>query len=79
MLPLGRGHFWPQKHNLNKLGRGPQGDATNQILRHKALWFHTRCFHIFPYIRLYKTCDTGQGHFGLRGHYLNINLVEANR
>ena len=24
---LGPGHFWPQGHNLNKLGRGPLGDA----------------------------------------------------
>ena len=23
-----RGHFWPQGHNLNKLGRSPQGDDT---------------------------------------------------
>ena len=22
MLPRGRGHFWPQGYNLNKLGRG---------------------------------------------------------
>ena len=27
----GRGHFWPQGHTLNKLVRGPQGDATYQI------------------------------------------------
>ena len=27
----GAGHIWPQGHNLNKLVRGPQGDATNQI------------------------------------------------
>ena len=26
-----QGHFWPQGHNLNELGRGPQGDATYQI------------------------------------------------
>ena len=26
-----RDHFWPQGHNLNKLFRGPQGDATYQI------------------------------------------------
>ena len=25
------GHFSPQRHNLNKLGRGPLGDATYQI------------------------------------------------
>ena len=29
----GRGHFWPQGHNLNKLVRGPQGDATYQSSR----------------------------------------------
>ena len=27
----GRGHLWPQGHNLNKFVRGPQGDATHQI------------------------------------------------
>ena len=25
------GHFWPQRHNSNKLGRGSQGDATYQM------------------------------------------------
>ena len=24
----GQGHFWPQGHNLNKLGSDPPGDAT---------------------------------------------------
>ena len=39
--------FWPQVHNLNKLGRGPLGDATYQISRLKALWFQTkRFFHV---------------------------------
>ena len=28
-----RGHFWPKVYNLNKLGRGPLGDATYQISR----------------------------------------------
>ena len=27
----GQGHFWPQVYNLNKLGRGPLGDAKYQI------------------------------------------------
>ena len=27
----GLGPFWPQGYNLNKLGRGPLGDATYQI------------------------------------------------
>ena len=25
--PSGQAHFWPQGHNLNKLGRGPLDDA----------------------------------------------------
>ena len=29
----GLAHFWPQGHNLNKLGKGPLGDATYQISR----------------------------------------------
>ena len=35
--PQGQDNFWPQGDNLNKLGRGPLGNATNQILRLKAL------------------------------------------
>ena len=30
-VTLGQEHFWPQGQNLNKLVRGPQGDATYQI------------------------------------------------
>ena len=30
--PLG-GHFWRQGYDLNKLGRGSQGDASYQISR----------------------------------------------
>ena len=29
----GAGPFWPNWHNLYKLGRGPLGDATYQISR----------------------------------------------
>ena len=29
----GAGPFWPQEHSLNKLGRGPLGNAINQISR----------------------------------------------
>ena len=47
--PPGRGHFWLKGYNLNKVGRGPLGDATYQISRLLALWFQTRrFFHIFP-------------------------------
>ena len=44
-----RGHFWPQGHNLNKLGRGLLVDATYQISSLYAVLFQTRrFFHIFP-------------------------------
>ena len=46
-----QGHFWPQGHNLNKLGRGPLGDATYKISRLYALWAQTRFFHVFPYVK----------------------------
>ena len=29
--PLGGAIFWPGGHHLNKLSRGPLGDATNKI------------------------------------------------
>ena len=46
--PPDQGHFWPQGYNLNKLGRGPLGDATYQILRLQAFWFQTRRFLKLP-------------------------------
>ena len=47
--PPGRGHFWPWGHDLNKLGRGPLGDATYQILKLLALRFQRRRFYnVFP-------------------------------
>ena len=63
--------FKPKGYNLNKLGRGPQGDATCQILRLLALWFQTRrFFHVS--ISLYKTCNPlGGPILGPMGHYLN--------
>ena len=30
----GRSHFWPQSHNLNKLGKGALDDAIYQIFKH---------------------------------------------
>ena len=31
LWPPERSQFWPQGHHMNRLGRGPQGDATYQI------------------------------------------------
>ena len=53
MRPLGRGHFWPNGRNWNKLGIAILGDATYQISRLYAFRFQTkRFFHVFPYIGL---------------------------
>ena len=63
MRPPGWGHFLPQGHNLNKLGRGPLGDATYQISI-KALCLMAsdkKMFSYFPYISLCKTCDPKGG------------------
>ena len=77
----GRGHFSPKGYNLNKLGRGPLGDATYQISRLYtvyALWLKTRRFsHVFPYISLCKTCNPQSGAiFGPRD-IIWTNLVES--
>ena len=64
----GAGPLWPQGHTLNKVGKGPLGDATYQISRLYALWFPTgRFFHVFPYISLCKTCDLPAGTFFAQG------------
>ena len=49
MWPPARGHFWPKVYNLNKLGRGPLGDAKYQISRPSD--FRQEDFFIFS---LYK-------------------------
>ena len=37
---------------MTKIGRGPLGDATYQILRLESLWYQTkRFFHVFPYVK----------------------------
>ena len=41
------GPFLAPGHNLNKLDRGPIGDATYQISRLYALWFQTKDFFMF--------------------------------
>ena len=66
------GRFWPQWPNLNKLGRGPLGDATYQISRFYALWCQSRrFFHVSPYISLCKHVTLGLGHFWPLGHNLS--------
>ena len=42
LWPPGRGQFWAHEHHMNKLGRGPQGDAKNQISKLYAFQFQRR-------------------------------------
>ena len=58
----GMGQFWSQGYSLNKLGRGPLGDATYQILRPWALCFQRRrYFHVFPISAFVKHVTSGAG------------------
>ena len=53
----GAGSFWPQGYDLNKLGRGPLGDAIYKILKLNPTVSDKKICSCFAYIRLYKTCD----------------------
>ena len=57
--PQGQGNFWPHEDNLNKLGRGPLGDATYQLPYIKALDHKVsdKIFSCIPSISLRKICD----------------------
>ena len=72
-----RDNFWPQGHNLNKLDRGPLGDATYQISRLRCVVSDKKIFSHFTYLRQYKKFDTqGGAIFGPRG-IIGIGLVEV--
>ena len=48
----GWGYFWHQRHNLNKLGRGPLDDATYQILGSRPCGFRQQ--DLFTFSLYYK-------------------------
>ena len=80
MTPRGRAIFGPREIILNKLGRGPLGDATYQISRLYALWFLSDkkiFFMLLPYISQCETSDPlGGAIFGPRD-IIWPNLVEV--
>ena len=51
----------PHGHNLNKLGRGPLGDATYHIKALVLVVSDKNILSYFPYISLCKTCDPWGG------------------
>ena len=63
------GHFWPQGHNLNKLGRDLIDDAKYKTLEVSNKIF----FSCFPYISLLYIKRTTQAwdHFSAQGYNLN--------
>ena len=66
--PWGGAILSPQGHNLNKLGRGPLGDATYQYQGSRPYGFTQEEFFMFSFISLCKTCDPrGVAIFGTKG------------
>ena len=51
--------------------RGLLDDTKYQIPRLYAKWFLTRRFICVPYINLWKTCESGAGHFWAKGNNFN--------
>ena len=60
-------------HNLNKLGRSSLGDATywSNINALGLVVAEKKCFFVFLYIRIFKTCDPRAGPFSALEHNLN--------
>jgi len=61
------GQFWPQGHNLNKIGKGPLDDVIYQIWKLSAKKFHIRRFikvaFLKPIFRPWPTYSSKQNHF----------------
>ena len=77
MWPRGWSHFRPEGYNLNKLGRGPLGEAEYQNFNSLGLLVSDKkIFSRFPYISLCKTIDRGGAIFG-PGAIIWTNFVEV--
>ena len=68
----GRAIFGPQRHNLNKLGRGPL-DYKHNIKPLGLLLFQTRFFFIFSLNKSIKHVTHRTGLFLPQGHTLNLS------
>ena len=67
--PLARGHLGSWDLGLNKLGKGPPSNATNQISSTWAKQFWRRRF--LSIFHFWTQDPPPQGHFGAKGHHLN--------
>ena len=59
----GWGYFWPQGHNLNKLGRAPQGDATFKHQDSRPCGFRQEDFFMFSNLAYVNHVTPGAGPF----------------
>ena len=73
LVTPGAGHFSPPGHNLNKLGRGPLGDAIIPNIKAQCHMVSDKkifsCF--FPKEAYVKHVTPGAGHFWPQGYNLN--------
>ena len=75
--PLARGHLGSWDLHLNKLGRGPLGNATYQISNIWAMWFLQRRFlNIFLCFSMVRTKDPLRGAILDPGTLVWTNLVK---
>ena len=78
-LPESQNQSWPQEHHMNKLGRGPQGDAAYQISKLYAFQFQRRILKIGFFCSYVPNCDPWSwASFDLRG-IIWTNLVEVHK
>ena len=72
LWPPGRGQFWPQRHHMDKLGRGPQGDGIYQISNLYAFQFQRRRILKFSFsVPMFQLVTPGRGQFWPLGHHMN--------
>ena len=63
---------WPKGHHMNKLGRGPQGDATYKISKLQAFQFQSRRIIKFSFlVPTLNLWPPGLDEFWPQGHFMN--------
>ena len=71
MGTLGRGHVWPNGHNMNNFVEVYWVMLHTKYQGSKSYGFRKEEFFMFPYISLCKTCDPRERAICGPGEYLN--------
>ena len=70
--PLAQGQFLPQGHHMNKHGRGPLGDATNQISKFYGFQFQSRRILKFAFfVPMFQFVIPAAGPDLIQCHHMN--------